>query len=73
MTPYFKATSTTGVLSFVGVDSNTSCNSLPCDRTAFIDGVDIFSPEPPESVLLFSGILLMGLFLGRSFVKTRAL
>jgi hypothetical protein len=70
---YFKATSTTGVLSFVGIDSNNGgCQqdtSGNCDRTAFIDAVNIHTPEPPETVLLLSGILLIGAFLGRDFVK----
>ncbi len=73
---YFKATSTTGVLSFVGIDSNNNgCQVVDgnCDRTAFIDAVNIHTPEPPETVLLLSGILLIGVFLGRDLVKIRAL
>lgn len=75
-TGFFKATSTSGVLAFQGVDSNSSCNQNSdglCDRTAFIDAVSIHTPEPPEMVLLLSGILLISLVLGRDLVKTRAL
>ena len=73
---YFQA-SGTGVLSFVGIDSNNSCDQDPsytvCDRTAFIDDVGIYTPEPSGTVLLFSGILLIGLVLRRDLVKIRAL
>ena len=61
----FQPTSSTGVLSFRGLDSNTDCGSAtPCDRTAFIDNVEItdtsISPEPSSAVLIFTGVALIG-------------
>jgi hypothetical protein len=74
-TDYFTATATSGVLMFQGVDSNSACNQNSdglCDRTAFIDEVAVGTPEPPDTVFLLSGILLIGFGLSRKFVSRRA-
>jgi hypothetical protein len=74
-TVFFKPPSESGVLMFKGVDSNGVCNQNAdglCDRTAFIDDVSVITPEPSNTVLLLSGILLIGFGLSRKFVSRRS-
>ncbi len=69
-TGFFTATSDSGTLLFMGLDSNSTCNQGldgTCDRTAFIDDVQIGTPEPTSALLFFSGLLMGGLTFRRRF------
>jgi hypothetical protein len=72
----FTPTATSGVLLFKGLDSNTSCGSpTPCDRTAFIDDVqinaDVAVPEPSSAMMLFSGAGMIAFGFRRKFTGGR--
>jgi hypothetical protein len=73
----FTATSTSGVLMFQGLDTNSACGNVgvppaPCDRTAFIDSVTVNGgvPEPPNAVIIVSGIGLIGAGLTRKYKRS---
>ena len=55
---------------FQGIDSNDVCNQGldgTCDRTAFVDDIQIVTPEPSSVYLLFSGFLLGALMFRSKF------
>lgn len=64
-TASFTATTTTGLLAFLAIDT------LGGDRTAFIDSVQVdeLVPEPSNGLVVLSGIGLIGLGLRRGFVR----